>query len=70
MCHQKEYPPCFTIEVKTNEYECMDTKMKVVFPRAKYLVTKTTCIAKNEEVEFYVDLKSSDVNSAAAMCKL
>ena len=47
----------------------MNTKMKVVFPGDKYPVTKTTYIAESD-VEFYVDLKSSDVNSVAAKCKL
>ena len=69
MCHQKLYPPRFTIEIKTNEYECIDCKVKVVFPGVKYPVTKITYISE-DDIEFDIDLKSSDVNDATAKCKL
>jgi len=68
MCQQKLYPPGFTIEVGTNEYDCKDAEMKVVFPGAKYCAVKINTFQENE-VEFFIGLKKSHANPDAAKCK-
>ena len=65
MCQEKTYPPGFTIEISTSEYECEDARVTITFPGAKSAEDRY----KEEELEYIVDLRVTDVCPAAAKCK-